>query len=133
MEDTHYFDESEAIEDWSESCRSETGPLSPDEVKCILFDFRPIVQDMAVQLVATPYDSSRLRQLHQHIDDFELVSSEEKQALKHFLRLYGQKERKRPRDRLLRDDKTKDIVMGVRKRTAFLGYTWQRMRPRDHT
>jgi hypothetical protein len=49
--------------------------------------------------------------------------------LKRFVRLFGRKERKRPRDRLLRDRRTKKMVMEVRKQTAFLGYTWRRMRP----
>ena len=41
----------------------------------------------------------------------------------------GRKERKRPRDILLRDENTKNTVMDVRMETAFLGYTWRRMRP----
>ncbi len=38
------------------------------------------------------------------------------------------RERKRPRDRLLRDGVTKAACLEVRKRTAFLGYEWTRMR-----
>ncbi|KAK4097916.1 kinase-like protein [Parathielavia hyrcaniae] len=39
-----------------------------------------------------------------------------------------EKERKRPRDRLLRDEAAKKVSLEVRKRTAFLGYEWTRMR-----
>ncbi|KAL2132015.1 hypothetical protein VTI74DRAFT_4299 [Chaetomium olivicolor] len=42
------------------------------------------------------------------------------------------KDRKRPRDRLLRDGDTKGVAMEVRKQTAFLGYEWTRMR-QDHS
>ena len=48
--------------------------------------------------------------------------------LKQIVRVYGKKERKRPRDRLLRDGSTKDVAMDVRKANAFLGYTWRRMK-----
>ena len=37
-----------------------------------------------------------------------------------------EKQRKRPRDRLLRDPKTAKLVMEERKRSAFLGYTYRR-------
>jgi len=48
--------------------------------------------------------------------------------LKEFGRLYGQKERKRPRDKLLRDLETAPKVLELRKRGAFLGYTYRRIR-----
>ncbi|KAK4251231.1 hypothetical protein C7999DRAFT_11015 [Corynascus novoguineensis] len=38
------------------------------------------------------------------------------------------KERRRPRDRLLRDETTKAVAMEVRRRMAFSGYEWTRMR-----
>ncbi|KAK9786936.1 putative Protein kinase domain-containing protein [Seiridium cardinale] len=43
----------------------------------------------------------------------------------------GKKERKRPRDVLLRDRQTKETVMGIRKQSAFLGYTWTRKAGRE--
>lgn len=131
IDDTHYFDESEPIEDWSESSPS-AGGLSPDDIKTILCDFREGVQIMAMQLVATPYDSAKLKTIDQQIDAIASLAGEEKEVLKHFVRLYGRKERKRPRDRLLRDEGTRNIVMDVRKKTAFLGYTWRRMRPEGY-
>jgi hypothetical protein len=127
-EDTHYFDESEPVTDWSESSPSLAG-LSPSDVRVVLSDYRTEVQDLAVCLVATSYDSAKLRGLDKQIDSTASLTMEEKEVLKHFVRFYGKKERKRPRDRLLRDGVTKDVVMGVRKRTAFLGYTWRRMQP----
>lgn len=44
----------------------------------------------------------------------------------------GQREqRRRPRDKLLRDGRTREVAMEVRRRTAFLGYEWTRMRGED--
>jgi protein-serine/threonine kinase len=97
----------------------------------VLCDYRSEVQSMAMHLVATPYDAGKLRELDQHVDSAVTLTKEEREVLKHFVRFYGKKERKRPRDRLLRDEMTKDVVMRVRKRTAFLGYTWRRMPPLD--
>ncbi|KAK3903087.1 AGC/NDR protein kinase, partial [Staphylotrichum tortipilum] len=37
------------------------------------------------------------------------------------------REKRRPRDKLLRDTGTRRVVMEVRRRTAFLGYEWTRM------
>lgn len=128
VEDTHYFDGSESIDDWSESAVSAQG-LTPDEVRGVLSDFRHGVQDLAIQLVATPFDSVKLRTIDQQISTTSWLGDTEKEVLRQFVRLYGRKERKRPRDRLLRDEKTKDAVMSVRKKTAFMGYAWERMRP----
>lgn len=127
-EDTHYFDESEPIEDWSESAQIPP-VLSPEDVRTILIDFRESVQNLAMQLVVVPYDPSRLRHIDQQISAVPHLEMEEKEVLKQFVRLYGRKEQKRPRDKLLRDDQTRDVVMNVRKQTAFQGYTWRRMRP----
>ncbi|CAM1506721.1 Fc.00g063620.m01.CDS01 [Cosmosporella sp. VM-42] len=127
-EDTHYFDESEPITDWSESSPDHPG-ITPDDVKQVLCDFRISVQNVALELVKKPYDSTMLRKMDRKIDTEPWLAVEEKEVLKHFVRLYGKKDRKRARDRLLRDDVTKDVVMDIRKRTAFLGYTWRRMRP----
>lgn len=131
IEDTHYFDESEPIEDWSQSSPS-PGGLTPEDVKTILCDFREVVQVMAMQLIAAPLDSAKLRNMDQQIDAETALASNEREVLKHFVRMYGRKERKRPRDRLLRDEGTKHVVMDVRKRTAFMGYTWRRMRPEGY-
>jgi len=68
--------------------------------------------------------------MEKEIDMFNL-SEEQKDYLKSFVRLYGRKEKKRPRDRLLRDGEIKGKVMELRKKGAFLGYTYRRIRDRD--
>lgn len=130
-DDSHYFDESDTLEDWSDS--SPPGAvLSPEDVREVLRDFSPHVQDHAIQLIETPFDSTRLRKIDAQIES-SWLRVEEKEMLKHFVRLYGQKERKRPRDILLRDEDLKDGVMDIRKKTAFMGYAWRRMRPGGYT
>lgn len=130
-EDTRYFDESGSIDDITESQEEGTGP-SPDDLKDVLKDFKPAFQDLALQLVAEPYDTIKLKSLDHHIEKASLVDSTEKEVLKHFVRMYGRKERKRPRDRVLRDPKTKDVALSIRRKTAFMGYTWRRMRPEGY-
>lgn len=127
FDDTQYFNESEPIEDWSDS--SPSAGLTVDEVTSVLEGFRPAVQSMGVHLVAKPHDSTALRKLDEHIEAQADLNTDEKNILKQFMRLYGRKQRKRPRDLLLRDDKLKKIVMDTRKASAFIGYTWRRMRP----
>ncbi len=126
-EDTHYFEDSETPDDWSES--NPSAPPSPSEVQHILRDFRPYVQQVAVGLVAEPHNSSSLRMIDSDLENSPDLSEGEKQMLKRFLRLYGRRQRKRPRDVLLRDAKIKDAVMEVRKASAFVGYSWRRMPP----
>ncbi|KAJ2976569.1 hypothetical protein NQ176_g4881 [Zarea fungicola] len=126
-EDTQYFEESEPLEDWSES--SPGAGLSPDEVQKILRDFNEHVQQVAIGLVAEPHDSSSLRAIEAELDSSPDLTERERDMLKHFVRLYGRRQRKRPRDVLLRDAKFKDAVMEVRKSTAFVGYSWRRMPP----
>ncbi|UNI21031.1 hypothetical protein JDV02_007061 [Purpureocillium takamizusanense] len=131
-DDTHYFDESEPIEDFSDSSPVAV-EVTDEDVRDILRDFRPCVQVAAMDLLSAPYDSTRLRSADHRIDSTQSFTSNERKVLKHFIRVYGRKERKRPRDILLRDEKTKDAVMEVRRRTAFMGYTWRRMRPTSYT
>ena len=130
FDDTQYFNESEPIEDWPNS--SPSAALTVDEVRSILGGFRPAVQTLGVHLVAKPYDSTSLRKLDEHIDAQTEMNCDEKKVLKQFMRLYGRKQRKRPRDLLLRDDKFRKVVMDTRKASAFIGYTWRRMRPEGY-
>ncbi|KAL1902833.1 hypothetical protein Sste5346_000744 [Sporothrix stenoceras] len=96
-----------------------------------LENFDVNVQMKALNWIATPYDSSRLKVIEAEIG--QLVTSglptTDGEALIRFVEKYGKKERRRPRDRLLRNAKTKKISMELRKRNAFLGYTWRRMNP----
>lgn len=126
-EDAHYFEDSETPDDWSESNLG-VAP-SQEEVRHILREFRPYVQQVAVGLVAEPHNSASLRMIDYELEHSPDLSEGERQMLKRFLRLYGRRQRKRPRDVLLRDAKIKDAVMEVRKSSAFVGYSWRRMPP----
>ncbi|KAK5990884.1 Serine/threonine-protein kinase cbk1-like protein [Cladobotryum mycophilum] len=128
VEDTHYFDESEPIEDMSNSS-AEVVDLTSQDIQSMLRDFRPSVQNMATHLVSTPYDSGALRSRDYKIDSMLTFAPEEKEMLKRFVRQYGKKVPKRPRDIILRDEKVKEAAMDVRRQTAFMGYTWRRIRP----
>ncbi|KAK3335347.1 kinase-like protein [Cercophora scortea] len=106
-------------------------PRKAEEARIALRGFRRSVQKWAVAAIAAPYDSTRLRNMDAQIDGLPGLTPAERSALRHFIRAFGRKDRKRPRDRLLRDRHTRGVVMEVRKKTAFLGYTWRRMRPLD--
>ncbi|RKU42715.1 hypothetical protein DL546_003242 [Coniochaeta pulveracea] len=106
--------------------------LTPHKYEAIIQFLRPFrrsLQKWAVAAISVPYDSARLHALDSQIEGFPGVDMMEKTRLMSFIRVFGKRDRKRPRDRLLRDKHTKAVVMDVRKRTAFLGYTWRRMRP----
>lgn len=130
-DDTHYFDESASLDDMSDS-GGRIASLPPGRVKEILHEFRPSFQKLAAELIAEPFDTVKLRHIDHKIEDSLKMNSAEKDIMKHFVRMYGYKERKRPRDRVLRDPETKEVAMNVRKRTAFMGYTWRRMRPEGY-
>ncbi|RFN46963.1 agc/ndr/ndr protein kinase [Fusarium flagelliforme] len=127
-DDAHYFDESEPFEDWSESIPSGIY-LNTEDVKELLFGFDAHVQEKAMGLIKVPFDAAKLRSMDRDIDAATDLQPKEKATLKQFVRFYGHKERKRPRDMLLRDKSTKKISLRIRKETAFMGYTWRRMRP----
>ncbi|KAF5017752.1 hypothetical protein F66182_10300 [Fusarium sp. NRRL 66182] len=127
-DDAHYFDESEIFEDWSESIPSGIF-LNSEDVKELLFGFSTHVQEKAMELIKTPFDAAKLRGIDRDLDVSKELQPTEKAILKQFVRFYGHKERKRPRDMLLRDKETKKTSMRIRKETAFMGYTWRRMRP----
>lgn len=74
-----------------------------------------------------PYDSLRLRNFEIQVDAEPGLRATERDTLKALVRVYGKKEKKRPRDRLLRDPATKRVAMELRKKTAFIGYDWKRI------
>ncbi|KAF2965367.1 hypothetical protein GQX73_g8196 [Xylaria multiplex] len=103
------------------------------------------VRGILAQFVAAPYDSMRLKRIDREINALVASGPSTSHAqppppstvrqfqeavladqMKAFVRAFGRRERKRPRDRLLRDRKTKATVLRVRKQTAFLGYTFCR-------
>lgn len=100
-----------------------------EEAKLALRGFHPSVQKWALEAIAKPYDSNRLRDLDTKIEGITGIQLAEKNMLKQFLRVFGQKYRRRAQDRLLRDHNTKGLVMEERKKTAFVRYTWRRLRP----
>ncbi|KAI1757300.1 kinase-like domain-containing protein [Xylaria castorea] len=107
---------------------------------------------MLAQFVASPYDSTRLKRMDREINALIAASNSNASTsisppaqpavaqaalladqMKAFVRAFGRRERKRPRDRLLRDRKTKATVLKIRKQTAFLGYTFRRAMDVDMT
>lgn len=88
--------------------------------------FEKSIQHAVRSWLATPYDSLRLRNFELQVDVEPGLRSSQRDALKALVRVYGRKEKKRPRDRLLRDPLTKKVVLEERKKTAFLGYDWRR-------
>lgn len=95
----------------------------------ILRPFVPSIQHAVRSWLTVPYDSLRLRNFELQVDLEPGLRSSQRDALKALVRVYGRKEKKRPRDRLLRDPLTKKIVLEERKKTAFLGYDWRRGQP----
>lgn len=125
MEDTQYFDEDEPISDFSESVSGP--PPTKEEISDALKPFNREIQIIAKGYVATPHDTVRLRKVEKEIDSF-VMGDEQKEYLKAFVKHYGRKEKKRPRDKLLRDRETAPKVLELRKKGAFLGYTYRRFR-----
>jgi protein-serine/threonine kinase len=128
MDDTHYFDEEDPISDFSSSQDGiQLEPPTEEEIDAALRCFNREIQIIARGYVAASYDTIRLRRIEREIDGFNM-GEEQKEYLRGFVRAYGHKERKRPRDRLLRDKEISGKVLEVRKRGAFLGYSYRRVR-----
>ncbi|KAL7815390.1 kinase-like protein [Trichoderma aethiopicum] len=127
IEDTHYFDESEPLDDRVDSATEKPG-LTDEEVRWVLREFRPCVQNVAIRLINIPYDSGALRSRDLEIDSMTAFAEEEKELLKRFMREYGRRVPKRPRDIVLRDESMKGTAMEVRKQSAFMGYAWHSVR-----
>lgn len=124
--DTRYFEEDEPISDWSESEDADKAMAPPEEIRKVLRrdGFRSRSIRSFLGLISQPYDTMRLRQIDQKIESFGRLTDSGKDVLKQYARTFGRKERKRPRDILLRDKRTTKDVMAVRKQSAFVGYTW---------
>lgn len=126
-DDTQYFEDDERVSDWSSTVGSnaEEPRVGLTETRVLLRGMRDNVHRYAAQLVSKPYDP---RNIDRKIDAERNLLSREKDVLKQFVRAYGRKQKKPPRDPLLRDPETKKSVLAQRKKTAFLGYTWRRRR-----
>jgi protein-serine/threonine kinase len=127
LDDTHYFDEEDPISDFSESVSGP--PPTGDEIAEALKPFSIEIQTIAKSFIERPYDSVKLKKVEKEIDAL-LMGEQQKEYLKGFVKHYGRKEKKRPRDRLLRDRDIAPKVLELRKKGAFLGYTYRRYRPR---
>jgi protein-serine/threonine kinase len=126
MEDTQYFDEEDPISDFSESFSG--GAPTPEEIADALRPFNREIQILANGYIERPHDSVRLRKVEKEIDGF-VMCEEQKDYLKAFVKHYGRKEKKRPRDKLLRDRDFAPEVLELRKKGAFLGYAYRRFKP----
>jgi hypothetical protein len=102
--------------------------LREAEANLFLRSMRRSIQRWALAAVTLPYDSTRIQS---QLDALPGLDGADRLRLRQFVRLFGRKDRKRPRDRLLRDRATRAVALDVRRRTAFMGYTWRRMRPVD--
>ncbi|KAM0819553.1 putative Protein kinase domain-containing protein [Seiridium cardinale] len=109
-------------------------PQDAEDIKAHKW-FRDIPWDR-LHLISPPFvpHISSLADTH-YFDEEEPISdwseSQASNETTETVRKNGNKERKRPRDRLLRDRQTKETVMEIRKRSAFLGYTWTRAAGRE--
>ncbi|KAF4774507.1 hypothetical protein HER10_EVM0000372 [Colletotrichum scovillei] len=128
--DSHYFEEDEPISDWSDSMDSEIveGSENLDDLRLrfLQYDFEDDVRCLTTEFISKPHDSSKLKRFDRDIDDHAFLEDVEKAFLKWYVRRVGRRECKRPRDKLLRDRWVKEDVLQMRKRTAFLGYSWRR-------
>ncbi|KAK6226715.1 hypothetical protein QIS74_00270 [Colletotrichum tabaci] len=129
FDDAHYFEEDEPISDWSESMGSEIAEESENradlDAEFLHFGFEADVRALVIEFTAAPYDSTKLKRFDRDVDDNSELEDGEKEYLKWYARRAGHKERKRPRDKLLRDPWVKDDVLRMRKQMAFLGYSWR--------
>lgn len=101
--------------------------FTPKQIN-FLRSLRPTLQGVAYAAIAGPHDVDRLEALDMYLERLlPGATGTERAQLRQFIRRYGRRERKRPRDPLLRDERTRRVAMDVRKRTAFLGYEWKRM------
>ncbi|KAH8814942.1 kinase-like domain-containing protein [Xylogone sp. PMI_703] len=119
-EDTRYFDEEQAS-DFSDSISSSTPEAG---MLAALKPFDEDIQAKALDLIAQPHSALMQKKAERDIDALD-ICDEQKFYLKAFVSHYSLKEKKRPRDKLLRDRRVGNKVMEVRKQNAFLGYTYR--------
>ncbi|KUI67775.1 Serine/threonine-protein kinase cbk1 [Cytospora mali] len=95
--------------------------------------FNQSIQRAVRSWLAVPYDSLRLRNFEVQVNAEPGLRASERDVLKALARAYGKKEKKRPRDKLLRDVVTKKAALEERKKTAFMGYEWKRLQTQPLT
>ncbi|EFY89804.1 kinase domain containing protein [Metarhizium acridum CQMa 102] len=94
LDDTHYFDESDPFTEPMASSENETVDPTPDHIRWVLRECRPVVQNLAIELIATPYDSARLRSADRRIDRTFNITPEERKTLKTFILEGGKREQR---------------------------------------
>lgn len=130
-DDTQYFDEEDPISDFSTSTYDQgcaTSPPSEASIEAALDGFPRETVILAKGFVGRPYDSKRLKGINREIMDMTAMGDEQKEFLMSFVKAYGRRERKRPRDRILRDKAVGGEVLSLRKKVAFMGYSYRRIR-----
>ncbi|KAK4231770.1 kinase-like protein [Podospora fimiseda] len=128
-------------------------PSPEDEQLIAIEPLRECLQKWALAAVSMPLDGRRLADLEGQIDCMTGVPHEQREYLRQFVYRFGvprapnhraeaimvggppppppKKKQKRPRDRILRDKQMAKIVLEERRRTAFGGYEWRRIRDED--
>lgn len=124
--DTKYFDEEEPISDVDDA--SSTSSIQEQELKA---------QEEYEQQIAAAFEANKLDE--ENADNAQIIVPTEAAAQTEIggardIILLNQKggrpkEKKRPRDRILRDTKVAKQVLEIRKKGAFIGYTYRRPKP----
>ncbi|KAJ2901283.1 kinase-like protein [Zalerion maritima] len=73
------------------------------------------MQPLAQSYVSNPFDGTRLRRIEREIERLPGTKPNEREELIQYVRRFGKRETRRPRDRLLRDRRTRDTVMKASK------------------
>lgn len=120
-EDTRYFDDWKDIDHLSET--SDSGEASEEHID-------PKLQAVSASNMATHSPDPRIVQRPVPGGDaiFPTVRIEPVNLDAPNEEAEKKKERKRPRDKILRDRKVGKTALGIRKKGAFLGYTYRRPR-----
>ncbi|POS87209.1 hypothetical protein EPUL_001679 [Erysiphe pulchra] len=126
IEDTRYFDEEGSVSDFSESVNEVSH--TQEENSSILEPFSQEIQKLARGYLESAHDSNKLKEIEKDIDQLAIPDTH-KQYLKKVVKLYGKKEKKRPRDIILRDKMIGPTALEIRKEGAFHGYSYCRFNP----
>ncbi|KXJ95448.1 hypothetical protein Micbo1qcDRAFT_171828 [Microdochium bolleyi] len=116
--------------DTFDTCLSKPSSISKSQRKTAalhaeLRDLPRHLRSGLMDFISSPYDSHRLKRMDREIEAL-IRNSDTRDRIKGFVRKFGRRERKRPRDKLLRDGKMKNAVLLVRRQTAFAGYSYLR-------
>lgn len=127
--DTKYFDEEDPISDVDDA--SSTSSLQEQELKA---------QEEYEQEIAAAFEADKLKQENADgspnitaMVPTETATKTEIGGARDIILVEKKggrvKEKKRPRDRILRDTKVAKQVLDIRKKGAFVGYTYRRPKP----